>query len=135
MDDPTALAERVARLEAANATLARQLEELRDLVDRAHAGGFRSIRDSRRCPACGGGAFLHVPKVTQASDIGVVPLGIHHVTRWTGTTAHGTMESFTCRQCGLVELHVIAPSEVNVDGVHVLAVDPEPPPPAAGPFR
>jgi hypothetical protein len=135
MDDLTALSDRVARLEAANAALARQLDQLRDLVDRAHAGGFRSIRDSRRCPACGGGAFLHVPHATQVSEIGVVPLGIHHVTRWTGSVAHGAMESFTCRHCGLVELHVVAPGEVTVDGKHILAVDPEPPPPADGPFR
>ena len=127
-DDLTALRVRVAQLEA-------QVAELRDLVDRAHAGGFRSIRDSRRCPACGGGAFLHVPEMTQVTEVGVAPLGISHQLKWTGAIARGVMESFTCRACGLVELHVVAPGEVEIDGKRVLAVDPEPDPPRDGPYR
>lgn len=128
MDDVTALRDRVARLEA-------QLAELRDLVDRSHAGGFRSIRDTRRCPACGGGAFLHAPRTTQASHTQVVPFGIAHHWKWTGAVASGVMEVFACRHCGLVEWHVIAPADVEPDGVNVLAVEPESDPPRDGPFR
>jgi hypothetical protein len=135
MEELTDLRERVARLEAANTDLAAQLAALRDAVERARIGGYRSIRDSRRCPACGGGAFLHVPRATQVSHTRIVPLGITHEWKWTGAIAHGALESFTCRRCGLVELHVTDFSDVQVDGQSVIALDPEPDPPRDGPFR
>lgn len=128
MDELIALRERVAALES-------QLRELHELVAQSRAGGFRSMRDSRRCPACGGGALVHVRRASQASDAGVVPLGIVHVSRWTGVVAHGPLESLTCRACGLVELHVIDFTGVEADGKHVVAIDPEADPPRDGPFR
>jgi rubredoxin len=127
-DELAALRERVVQLEA-------QLGELRASIERSAAGGFRSIRDSRRCPACGNQTFLHVPSATQLTDSGAVPLGLHHVLKWRGPVVTGVMESFTCRACGLVELHVIDAREVEIDGKTVRAVDGDGEPPSDGPFR
>jgi hypothetical protein len=133
MDELIALRERVARLEDANAALMRQLDELRALADSLPRR--RSIRDSRRCPACDGRVFLHVPRATQATDSGAVDFGLTHELRWTGTVVRGAMATFTCCECGLVEFHAGNLEDVKIDGKTVIAIEPEPDPPRNGPFR
>jgi len=127
--------ERFALLEQRCAALEQQVTTLREELAHARVGGFRSIRDSRTCPACGGRAIVHVRQATQAAHASVMPLGIAHDWKWTGPVARGVMESFACRGCGIVELHVVDFSDLAIDGTKIVAVDPEPEPPHAGPFR
>ncbi len=129
------LEERLATLEHRCATLEEQVLALSAELARARVGGFRAIRDARTCPACSGRMFVHARQATQATHTSVIPLGITHEWKWTGPIAHGVMEAFACRGCGLVELHVVDFADVVVDGVKVVAVDPEPDGPREGPFR
>src|SRR5512139_1567757 len=102
MADP-ALLDRIAKLEAMNEQLLQRVVELGIEVQRTRTGGFRSMRDSRRCPACGEGAIVHVRRVQQAGGHGVMELGlVHAYSAWSGIKTDGPMESFTCRSCGLV---------------------------------
>ncbi len=132
--DPSS--DRLDQLERANAQLHTQLQELREIIDRTRVGGFRSIRDSRRCPACGSGALLHVRRAQEVGYGGLKDLAIaHERSTWKGFLPRGSMESFACRGCGLVEFHVIDFSDVPVDGTDIVAIDPEPDVPSDGPFR
>ena len=132
-DDITA---RLAALEAANRELAQQVVELRELLAASRPGGFRSIRDSRRCPACGSGSLLHVRRAQETGVGQPVELALtHERSVWKGTITHGPMESFACRRCGLVEWHVIDFADVVADGDNVVAIEAEPEPPRSGPFR
>lgn len=137
MKDPTlelsALRERIAQLENAYTALASQLDELRAALA---APKRHSMRDSRRCPACGGQALLHIPRTTQVGHESIAQLGLYHEWKvWSGAVARGAMETFACRTCGIVELHVTQLDDVKIDGDRVRAVDPEPEPPHDGPFR
>ena len=132
MDELTALRARVAQLEEAHAALAHELDELRAQLT---APRRSSMRDARRCRACGGQAFLHVPNTTQIGHPITVPFGLAYDLRFSGWRVTGAMETIVCRTCGIVELHVKTPSDVEPDGDLVRAIDPEPEPPHDGPFR
>ncbi len=131
------LLDRIAKLEALNAELVRQIAELRIAIDR-RGTGFHSMRDTRRCPACGSGSLLHVRRAQEAaySHRGLMDKGIAHgFSAWTGSKSFGPMESFSCRSCGLVEYHVLDFRDVKIDGQQIVAIEPEPEPPSDGPFR
>ena len=93
------------------------------------------MHDAGACPACGGRALLHVRRAREGAYMGLMDFAIAHEESWTGIKPQGRLESFTCRACGLVELHVIDPAEVEVDGDRVVAVEPDGEPPRGGPFR
>ena len=87
-----ALLERIAKLEAMNEHLLQRVVELGIEVQRTRTGGFRSMRDSRRCPACGEGALVHVRRVTQVGGRGLIDLGlVHSYSGWTGVKPHGSL--------------------------------------------
>lgn len=131
-----ALTRRLDALEAENRALAQQIVELREQLAGARPGGFASIRDSRRCPACGAGSLLHVRHVHETGPGTPVAAGLtHERSIWKGTIAHGALEAFACRGCGLVEYHVVDFAGVVADGKDVVAIEPEPQAPRGGPFR
>jgi hypothetical protein len=137
MSDDKSLARRIERLEAANAELTRGLTVLRQELATMRAGGFRSMRDSNRCPACGSGSLLRVRRSRQGTPYGgAMDFAIaQEATTWRGIQPRGPIESFSCRRCGLVEYHVIDFADVKVDGVDIIAIEPEAGAPQDGPFR
>jgi len=138
MADETLL-DRIAKLEAMNEVLLQRIAELGSEIQRTRTGGFRSMRDARRCPACGEGSLVHVRRVQEsgAGRSGLTDFALaHSYSRWTATTKpFGPMESFACRSCGLVEYHVIDWKDVPIDGQGIVAIEPDGEPPKAGPFR
>jgi ribosomal protein S27AE len=134
MADPDAT--RIQKLERDVAEIANQLAELRQQLAATRAGGFQSIRDSRRCPACGSGALLHVVRAKAHNERGPMDFSIaHEYSLWSGTKPLGGLEVFACRQCGLAEWHVLDFAAIPVDGRDIIAIEPEGEPPASGPFR
>lgn len=133
-----ALLDRIAKLEAMNEHLLQRVVELGIEVQRTRTGGFRSMRDSRRCPACGEGSLVHVRRAQTpcANRSGLAELAITYVRTWTGNMkAYGPMESYACRSCGLVEHHIIDWKGVRADGDDIVGILPEGEPPKSGPFR
>lgn len=124
------------KLRAEMAELSEQVKELHRELARSAAGGFRAMRDTRRCPACGGGRLLHIPAATELASRGAAPLTIHHLDGWWGATSKGPIEHFVCRGCMLIESHVTDLDGIEPDGKTVIAIEPEPEvPPGSGPFR
>ena len=129
--------QRIQQLESAVAALTQQLMTVQEQLAATRVSGFRSMRDARRCPACGSGALLHVRRAKEAAHGGgVTDLSLAHDRTIWGTIRHkGVLEVFACRQCGIVEYHVLDIAEIPVDGTNIVAIEPEGDPPAAGPFR
>lgn len=122
----------LARLETLEAAVA----ELRAQLAAAPPGRMRAMRDTRRCPACGGGALLHFRNVRETVDGGdLAALGLTHEEGWLSYKPRAPLEAFACRACNLVEWHVIEFENVVSDGETIIAIDPEPAPPKTGPFR
>ncbi len=115
------------------------LENLvRDLqleLTRASVGGFRSMRDTRRCPACGGQHLFHIPQALELTDTGTTPLAVHHYKTIWKPRSRGPIEYFICRSCLLIESHAKDLDGIDADGKAVIAIDPEGDAPADGPFR
>jgi hypothetical protein len=129
-DDLTA---RLAALETRHAQLEHTIAQLRLELGMRKAG-FRSMRDSRRCPACSNEALLHVRRASAMTGGVVGELALAYDIAWTSTHAHGPLEAFVCRRCSLVELHALDIEHVPVDGAKIIAIEPEEPP-TGGPFR
>ncbi len=124
------------KLRAEMAALEEKVSELHRELARSSAGGFRGMRDTRRCPACGGARLLHIPAATELAKRGTAPLAIHHQNGFWGPTSQGPIEHFVCRGCKLIESHVIDLAGIEVDGETVVAIDPDPEPESGGgPFR
>ncbi len=113
------------------------VRDLRVELATSLSGRFRSMRDSRRCPACGGERLLHIPDAQEKTDTGVTrPFAVHHERGfWSGRREHGPIEHFICRACFLVESHVKDLDGVDPDGKYVIAIDPDPERPPDTPFR
>ncbi|CAN5761742.1 hypothetical protein BH11MYX3_BH11MYX3_44460 [soil metagenome] len=115
------------------------LENLvRDLqleLTRASVGGFRSMRDTRRCPACGGQHLFHITEALELSDGQSKPLAVHHYKAFWGARSRGPIEYFICRSCLLVESHARDLDGIDADGTAVIAIDPDGDVPVDGPFR
>ncbi|MBL0220266.1 MAG: hypothetical protein IPQ07_41155 [Myxococcales bacterium] len=116
------------------AALEDRVRDLHQELARAAVGRIRSMRDTRRCPACGGGHLFRMA-ATEMAHAGPKPLAIHHTSGFWGTTIKGQVEYFVCRGCLLIESHAIDLAGIEHDGKTVIAIDPEPDVPAEGPFR
>jgi hypothetical protein len=111
---------------------------VRDLhleLSRAAVGGFRSMRDTRRCPACGGQQLFHIPEALELTHGGSTPLAVHHYKAFWGPRSQGPIEYFICRRCLLVETHAKDLDGIVADGRTVIAIDPEGDVPSDGLFR
>ncbi len=117
--------------------LEKALDEMRAALEHARIGGYRSMCDTRRCPACGSGSLFHVRRAPEVGKKGLEPLALQHTKGFFGFTTNGPIEYFVCRNCRLIESHVIDFEGVHADGEHILAIEPEPDPaaPSDGPFR
>lgn len=127
----------IDELRARMAALEDLVRDLRVELATSLSGRFRSMRDSRRCPACGGEHLLHFPDAREKVDTGITrPLAVHHERGfWSGGKEHGPIEHFVCRTCLLLESHVINLEGIEPDGKYVIAIDPDPSRPPDGPFR
>lgn len=115
--------------------LERMIRDLEQELARSNVGGFRSMRDSRQCPACRGVKLLHIPQAQEVTHGGAVTLGVHHEKGFWGPKIWGPLEYFVCRGCYLVESHVTDLAGVEPDGKSVISIDPAPDGPSDGPFR
>lgn len=126
----------IEELRARMVALEEQLRDLRVELATSLAGRFRSMRESRRCPACGGERLFHITQAQEKTDHGsATPLAIHHERGfWKGAAQRSPIEYFVCRSCMLVESHAINLDGVTADGDYVIAIEPEPSP-TEGPYR
>ena len=124
--------DKVIALQAAVDELRRDLDELR----RARRG---SMRDTHRCPACGGGQLLHFRRIKDVAQNGIVDFALAKqwdVWRWRSLhDVGGVLEAFACRACRLVEWHAISLDDVKPDGEDVVELTAEDPAPGDGPYR
>ena len=128
--------QRIQKLESAIAALTRQLVTVQEQLATTRGSGFRSMRDARRCPACGAGALLHVRRAKEMSHRGPTDFSLaHDVSFWGNITHKGALEAYACCQCGIVEWHALDIAEIPIDGTNIVAIEAEGEPPAAGPFR
>jgi hypothetical protein len=116
----------IEMLEAVVLELRRQIEQ-----DKPR---FGSMRDTQRCPACGGGALIHFRRIEEATQ----PYGNNHIEfglgrriSWNNTKARAPLEAFACRACGLVEWHALNVDDVTADET-IVFIEPAP---GSGPFR
>src|SRR5262245_66533869 len=126
MTDRDALLTGLDRLEAA-------VTELRTELTAARG----AMRDTRRCPACGGRELLHIrePQFIGYRGHSRRYALVSHRTSWFDSANRGLLEAYVCRACLLVEWHACDLKDVIADGTQVVALDPDPAPPRDGPFR
>lgn len=125
---------RIAALESAVADLRRDLEA-------ARRPQMRSMRVTRRCPACGGGRLLHCRRIKDVGYNMHFDLSLQKkISRFFGIErmqgAAGALEAYACRTCRLVEWHASTVDDVKPDGneiVELTATDELPSP--ATPYR
>jgi hypothetical protein len=106
-------------------------EELQAVKARLEAESDRRrglMRDSRRCPACGGQKIFHVKKI---EDGATQTLSAAFKNAWRATRL-GRIELFICAGCGHAELQVDDPAQIEgKENVELLP----PPPGGRGPYR
>jgi hypothetical protein len=123
-------ASRIAALEAAVA-------DLREELDRVRRSRVRSMRDTHRCPVCGGTKILHFRNVHDVAQNQMVSFALQkRYSAWWGLKQiAGALEAFACRRCRLVEWHAISLDEVDVDGEEVVELEPPAEPDLGAPYR
>jgi hypothetical protein len=109
---------RIAALETA-------VSELRQELDLLRKGRTRSMRETYRCPACGGAKILHFTRIKELSHGGMIDLALQKQwsTWWGVKLSAAPLEAFVCRNCRLVEWHAISVDEVEPDGNEVVELD------------
>ena len=101
---------------------------------------IRTMRQTLRCPSCGGRRILHVRRIDEAS----ATLGFTNALSltktslsWGGVEAGEPLQVFACRACGLVEWYAPKLASIEVDGdtiVELVGDDPAVGPPST-PYR
>ncbi len=109
---------RIAALETA-------LIELREEVELLREGRTRLMRETHRCPACGGTKILHFTRIREIAHSGMVDLALQKFwSKWMGVKkTAAALEAFVCRNCRLVEWHAISLDDVQPDGSDVVELD------------
>src|SRR5450432_2835889 len=99
---------RIAALEAALHEVRGKLQVALDDVHRELATAQRprlgSMKQTRRCPACGGGRILYFRRIKERSRYALVDLALQY--QLDGSRFKliaGVMEAYACRACRLVE--------------------------------
>jgi hypothetical protein len=128
-------ARRIEVLEAAVAELREQLHALTQRDSR-----IRSMRQTHRCPACGGTKLLHFRSIKELGHMGLVDLVLQkEYSPWRGRlkTTAGAVEAFACRNCRLIEWGAISLDDIVLDDKEVVEIDgdAEQPPAEPGPYR
>src|SRR4249919_3296077 len=110
--------QRIAALEAAVLELRQELAQRRE--PRA-----RSMRQTHRCPVCGGGRLLHFRRIHEMAHGGMIDLALQKQfsTWWGIQLSAAVLEAFACRNCRLVEWHAITLDDVKPDGTTVVELE------------
>jgi hypothetical protein len=125
-------------LEARLVTLEASLAELRVELARVTAKRLGSMRQTLRCPACGGGKLFHIRAVKDITDSGTTDLALQkEISIWGRVKLNaGVLEAYACRSCRLVEWCAASLDNVEADGEDVLEVNaPVEPELDDGPYR
>jgi hypothetical protein len=95
--------------------LTKQLEALASEVEGRRQEADGSMRNQLRCPACRCRKILHAKEILDRSD-GTTKrqLSVTSEGFWS-PKARGIFECHICTACGLVEWHVVDPSEIKID--------------------
>lgn len=92
-----------------------------------------TMKELRRCPACGCAKLLHTDRVLADVELSM-PLAISNVQRPSGRLrTQGRLEAHACTKCGLVEWHALELEPSILDNPHVKLI--EPPDAPEGPYR
>jgi hypothetical protein len=120
--------DKLIALEAAVAELRRELDELRRTR-------HRTMRDTHRCPACGGTPVLRFQRVKDVGYGELHDLSLHKERSfWRNVVTGGVLEAYACRACRLVEWHASSLDDVEL-GEDVTELFAEDPPREIGPYR
>jgi hypothetical protein len=101
---------------------------------------IRTMRQTLRCPSCGGRRILHVRRINGASAALGFPNALsltEAAVSWGGVVEGEPLQVFACRACGLVEWHAPKLASVEADGetiVELVGDDPAAAPPST-PYR
>lgn len=114
------------------------MDELQRELERVRAHRRLPMRQTHRCPACGGTRVLHIKSVSDMHHTATVPFSLQKdVSPWWGLRKSlGVLEAFVCRFCMLVEWHAASLDGIEPDGQTVIELegtaDAEP---EKGPYR
>jgi len=120
--------ERVRQLEAAIADLRAEVAALRARRSDTMARTFQ-------CPACGCKRVVHVRQISDVQQGVQMPFSLTHQVRMLSLTPGDPVEAFICRECRLVEWHVLGFELTDIDGeqaIEIASSDVETPP---APYR
>ena len=121
------LDERVAALEATIADLQAELAA----VSKRHTD---TMARAFRCPACGCRRIVHFNRVTELGITGVQPFTLWHE-RFDKLAHADGVEAFVCRDCRLIEWHVLGFDGVEINGRDVIEIDSSDPDASTTPYR
>jgi hypothetical protein len=95
------------------------------------------MRDTHRCPTCGGTRVLHFRRIGEVAGDRMIDFALQkdYSAFWGMKLSAGVLEAFACRACRLVEWHAISLDDVVPDGEQVVELPAEPPVPPASPYR
>jgi hypothetical protein len=97
--EPTGdLNERISQLE-------KTVEALRVELAVSRAAPPATMRQGRRCPACGDALILHVERIDVGDAYGPVALALVRARQWSSASL-APLELYACGVCGLVEWYV-----------------------------
>jgi hypothetical protein len=123
----------IQELRAEIASLHGQIQSLRAKVDAAERRTAPSIRDSLRCPNCGGTTIFHAQQVLDRTEAGREALAVAQPSVWRSRTV-GKLELYFCKRCGRAEWFVKDHAEIEADGDVFREIDGSRGP-AAGGYR
>ncbi len=100
-----------------------ELQTMQGHLDTALRRTSPSLRESLRCPACGGTTILHAPEVLDRAEGGArEPLAIAQPSVWRSRTV-GLLELYFCKRCGRAEWYVKDHAELQADGKTIREID------------
>lgn len=84
------------------------------------------MRNSKRCPKCGGSKIGHIPTLYDADDTAAADnyrpeaAGLAFEQGWLNVKSKpvGQLEAFVCGDCGFHETYVKAPQSVPFESIH-----------------
>src|SRR5215471_11539425 len=100
--------DKLIALEAAVAELRRELAELR-------RAPHRTMRDTHRCPACGGTPVLRFKHIKDVGYGELFDLSLQKKQTFWRMSGSGALEVYACRACRLVEWHASSLDDVVLD--------------------
>lgn len=100
-----------------------ELRTMQAHLDTALRRTSPSLRESLRCPACGGTTILHAPEVLDRAEGGArEPMAIAQPSVWRSRTV-GLLELYFCKRCGRAEWYVKDHAELEADGKSIREID------------